>query len=239
MEPGGTAPPLRQHVSTWEDAKRWLTEKRGFRYYNDIKGLGHLTAEEQIEFVNTLIDLEPTHVLHRLKKINIIPDAGSSYHQGTWEMILDPNDGSGINTERTISFIDRQLELLTETSYAQMSYVKDLKEWKRQLMEGEAEKAHTIYWFGEERRIEAVVRHEAGHAFHEQYMNGNIYGDPGVDSLIQLSKDWRKDFGITSRGIDNWTECVAENYVAWTIGRTDLMSPKMVSVFERLIRTKG
>jgi len=230
------APELTQHVSTWKEAKAWLTDRIGLRYYDEVKGLGHLSEEQRVELVNTLIDLDekPTHLMGRIKNIRVKPDKGSSYHTGTWELNLDPNDG--LSSEGTIDFIDRQLEYLEGQN---TDYVRDLKEWKRQLEEGESQKAHTMYWFGEDRRIEGIMRHEAGHAFHEQYGNGNIYGDPGIDDLLIQSPDWKKDFSITSRGLDNWMECVAENFVAWSIGRTDLMNPKMVKSFDTLIRTKG
>jgi hypothetical protein len=91
-----------------------------------------------------------------------------------------------------------------------------------------------MYSFPNERQVEVTVRHEFGHAFHGQYKFGNIYKDPGFESLILESKDWRKDFGTTRRSLDDWGECVAESFTLWSAGQP--IKPEMKKIMDTLVR---
>ena len=92
---------------------------------------------------------------------------------------------------------------------------------------------HTMNNFDD--ALEATIRHEMGHVFHNQnrdrFMPQIMWDAQGVGW-----EEWKDAYGVTSRARDNWEECVAENFVLFSIGKTEQIHPAMISVFKELTK---
>lgn len=93
----------------------------------------------------------------------------------------------------------------------------------------ESEWMHTMYRFGN--RAEGAVRHEFGHIFHDR--NRKVFADL-LSETIKAKGNWKVEWGVTSRGVDNWGECIAENFVLFSIGAVRDMAPRMLATFLEL-----
>jgi hypothetical protein len=85
---------------------------------------------------------------------------------------------------------------------------------------------HTIYRF--DNWADGTTRHEFGHTWH-------MWNEKRINQLRAESKNWRFEFGVTGRSTDNWHECVAENFVLFSIGEVKGMEPKMLATFLEII----
>lgn len=70
---------------------------------------------------------------------------------------------------------------------------------------------HSVAWCNN--RIEALIRHEFGHCFHQ-------CNDDKIAELIPYRPDWNQAYGITTRARDHYGECIAENFALWSTGHT-------------------
>jgi len=112
-------------------------------------------------------------------------------------------------------------------------------------------KEHTYYMFDD--KFEAVARHEFGHAIMDFYeretrkrlsslvpsgavSDTRLRGAPKTNRYYwtPISGKFVEEYGVTARARDDWGECVAENYVLYSIGRHDMMHRDMVAMFDTL-----
>ena len=225
------------------DLKRGFTSMGKAREWIESKGIeaGYGWKSREIREVgDTLKDIEGKIGLLPIKRIQHNSIYNSSFSVPGSQININPKDNTDWAVESTLNVIDRELHNLSTD--IETPYKHRLLEQKELLKSGAYHEGHTLYWFGNERNIEAIVRHEMGHAFHERYSDlsatdaqGHVVG---IDDLRRAAvgtgtdRSWRDDYGITARGRDNWSECVAENFVAWSVGRTDLMNSKMTKMFD-------
>jgi len=198
------------------------------------------TSKQIREIGDTLKDIKEKVGGLPIREIGIDKNWNSEYNPGSNSITINPNDNQGGVKEITLNVIRKELGKVS--SLIETSYHKRLREQRELLQSGAYREAHTLYWFEEGRHIEAIVRHEMGHAVHRRYNENSVRSASGImtgfDNLRReavrkgTDREWRDDYGITARGRDSWNECVAENFVAWSVGRTDLMNSKMVEMFD-------
>lgn len=226
------APKLKRYFDTYREAADYLELEAfrpdtGRRFWNS----GTLSEEELIEVANTVKDIvEKTGKTGLVKTLTIQPGARTGYSINRNEVVINPDDCNPDVSERKIrQYIDvmKGSEDLTPLQREQ------IMELEAEYNSGEYKQAHTMYWFGGGGGLEAAIRHEYGHAFHMAYRRVSNRGGPGLDQVLN-DPDWREYFAVTSRGEDNWYECIAENFVAWSVGMTDIMEPGVVFAFDRL-----
>jgi len=202
-----------------------------------ITGLGLLSDEQVLQVAETVRDLleKTPHPHDKVKELTIKDPMYCMFDTYKREIVMNPEYNENWMSKRTREEIEDELEFVTPDS----SYQHELLSMRNALDSGDYRKLHTLYWFGEGRNLEGIIRHEWGHAFHEVYGRGSrLYGGPkGVDTLY--GEGWEEKYGITSRARGNWLECVAENFVAWSTGNTAQMNPEMVKVFNDLARGEG
>jgi hypothetical protein len=126
-----------------------------------------------------------------------------------------------------------------------------LQAWKdaARLREGDLREGdlfpHSIYWFGGE-KVRGALMHESGHWVHDQMLHADratfryqleslrqMYDRRSIVMSQQAQFDREKaGMALTERGLDNFQEAMAENWTAYTLGRTHMMDPSWVVLFD-------
>jgi len=234
-------PELERSFTSDDQVREWLRSEGVEASWGGFEG------DEFQRVGDTLKDIEQkVGGLLPIKYVNGNKWGHSSFARDAQQINIDGKDNADWVRNKTLDVIDNELFRLGPGP--ETGYKRRLKEQKELLLSGAYHEGHTAYWFGNDRHIEAVVRHEMGHAFHNRYSDLSATDTRGyvvgIDDLRREAvreggdREWRDDYGITARGRDTWAECVAENFVAWSVGRTDLMNPKMVNMFDLIAEQK-
>ncbi len=90
---------------------------------------------------------------------------------------------------------------------------------------------HTMTLFDD--KVEALIRHEMGHAFFFRHMK-EYTNLPKVPLLGSPDRgEWKALYGVTDRAKDDILEAFAENFVLYSIGREDEIHPALREIFDR------
>lgn len=230
---GPSVPPLPKTFKNASAARYWLdTEAFPKKEGKAVTGLGLLSDEQAVKVAETVRDLMqqvPTPYL--VNRLTIKEGVGSRYDPSGREIIVDVSETLGKGLDAVRSGIEAELG---SGDYLSLEYRQHLKAMSDALDSGDYKKLHTMYWFGEARNLESIVRHEWGHAVHEVFKSRRDYGrgPAGIDTLYEYGTPWEDKYGITARARDNWLECVAENFVAWSTGNAGMMDPAMAKRFD-------
>jgi hypothetical protein len=196
--------------------------------FEGVKIHGRGTDEVEIQAISTLRELfvkAPGKPIRAME----FDSGGYGYMTKDKEIYVSRNPLSSPEAQK--AGLEKYLSQLSEKS---RNY-KLLKGHLDVLESGDLSEFHSAYSFPESRRVEAAVRHEYGHAFHEQHIYGN--GEvPGLGNKYGGLRGWQKDFGVTGRAMDNWGECVAENFALWSVDQP--INPKLQTQFDSLAGKK-
>jgi hypothetical protein len=224
--PTSTIGPKPQPFQSWKEAKLWAV-----KYGIDIQALDSYPRNAAMDVISTLRDVQGKVPVKLVDKISV-HDGPNQYYENSREIELyrtpRPSDS------KRIVELEAEMRKLESKGYHAMAM--DVKE-RIDIVKGNAKhpKAdwHSIYHFNPSRQMEALIRHELGHAFHQRFRQ-NITGT-GIDSLKAKYPNWKNLFAVTGRAGDDWGECVAENFVFWSMGKTSLLHPEIVATFDSLV----
>ena len=212
-----------------EEARAWADKA-------SIRVIGNSMYEAiEIEALSTLRDLSEEFGKH----VSAISFGGeqSSYNRSDWRINIDNNPWRG--TEGTQKYMEGELHTLHPASPLRSLYEKHLEVIKS----GKLVDFHSMYSFPNNRRVEATVRHEFGHAAHQAFDNGSSSEERGFYKMHEdtwSGKEnrytWKETYGTTRRSLDTWNECVAESFTLWSVGQP--IAPDMQKAMDTLVRGK-
>ena len=220
-EGGQWAPTGKVRFTDPYQARAWL--KKTYSGDHSIKNLERLTDEEALQVGNAVADvLDKANTPYMVNNLEFNRDGVCMIDSNTRTVTIDPSGAGRETPQEALDYVNRELERYT----GNLPYVVSLRKTKAVLERGEAGRVHSIYWFPQT-QLEGIIRHEYGHGFHD-------FNKGKFDELRRDSPNWEEEYGVTIRAQDNWSECVAENFTAWSIGQTGRMNPKMVKLFDSL-----
>lgn len=227
VQQGDTIGPPPKPFSSLAEAKEWAKE-----WGINLDELDDVPEDFSSQVTAALRDVQDKVPVPLAASIYVSSSYTEQYDESSRTITLTTRPPR--SHQNTVDYLENELSMLSENSPRRLTVQKQLDV----LRDGSLSTYHSQYHFPQSRHVESVIRHEAGHGFHQLYRGGNIYGDPGIDTLQKKYPNWRETFGITLRGMDTWGECVAENFVFWSMGKTQYMHPEMVSTFDTLVRIK-
>lgn len=165
-----------------------------------------------------------------MKELCFADGEGSHYSPGDNSITIDMwqvnNAFTDKQMQQRVELLKKEIQTTDIWSDEQIQTFKQSLESLSKTIEQTGLIEHSMYWFSEKDRLRAAIIHEFGHHYHRRSLWGkSFWGEetPRFQAAVTL----------TARAKDNYTEYVAEAFVAHYLGKDDLITPWVLKAFEQ------